>query len=159
MAQRGSREIKLQLFSDFTGSTGTKTQKKHLTSCQIQNNMLQSRKSKEEKSRLLDMSQRACVGASRYRRNGWTWSRSCVPKRYRLGYDGFTRYRDRLSMNHFSSVVDKACVVRHKWIWGGNTKHMLSSLKYFREEGFFICFRRRWHHLRNYRNPLLSLQI
>ena len=106
--------------------------------CQIQNNMLQFRKSKEEKSRLLDMSQRACVGASRYRRNSWTWSRSCVPKRYRLGYDGFTRYRDRLSMNHFSSVVDKAYVVRHKWIWGGNTKHMLSSLKYFREEGFFV---------------------
>lgn len=30
------------------------------------------------------------------------------------GCDGFTRYRDRLSMNHFSSVVDKAFIVRYR---------------------------------------------
>jgi hypothetical protein len=30
------------------------------------------------------------------------------------GCDGFTRYSDRLSMNHFSSVVDKAYIVRYK---------------------------------------------
>ncbi len=30
------------------------------------------------------------------------------------GYDGCTRYSDRLSMNHFSSVVDKAYAVRYK---------------------------------------------
>ncbi len=30
------------------------------------------------------------------------------------GYDGFTRYSDRLSMNHFSSVVDKVCIVRYR---------------------------------------------
>lgn len=30
------------------------------------------------------------------------------------GCDGFTRYSDKLSMNHFSSVVDKAYIVRYK---------------------------------------------
>lgn len=30
------------------------------------------------------------------------------------GYDGCTRYSDRLSMNHFSSVVDKAYIVRYR---------------------------------------------
>lgn len=55
------------------------------------------------------------------------------------GCDGFTRYRDRLSMNHFSSVADKAHVVRHGRIWGGNTKLMLSSLKRnFQRGGLFL---------------------
>ena len=31
----------------------------------------------------------------------------------RQGCDGCTRYSDRLSMNHFSSVVDKALIVRY----------------------------------------------
>ena len=55
------------------------------------------------------------------------------------GYDGCTRYSDILSMNHFSSVVDKAYIARCRRIWGGNTKPLLSSLKkkFFREEGFF----------------------
>ena len=36
-------------------------------------------------------------------------------RQYRCqGCDGFTRYRDRLSMNHFSSVVDKAYAVKYK---------------------------------------------
>ena len=58
------------------------------------------------------------------------------------GYDGCTRYSDILSMNHFSSVVDKACTVRCRRIWGGNTKPLLSSLKkkFFREEGFFLFY-------------------
>ena len=33
---------------------------------------------------------------------------------YCLGYDGCIRYSDRLSMNHFSSVVDKTYIVRYK---------------------------------------------
>lgn len=36
-------------------------------------------------------------------------------RQYRCqGCDGFTRYCDRLSMNHFSSVVDKACIARYR---------------------------------------------
>lgn len=57
-----------------------------------------------------------------------------------LGCDGCTRDCARLSADHFLPAVDKACAVRHRRIWGGNTKRKLSSpkKKFFGGEGYFL---------------------
>ena len=55
-----------------------------------------------------------------------------------LGYDGCARYRARLSMDHFPSVVDKAYIVRYERIRVVTRSDMLSSLNLYSEKRAFL---------------------
>lgn len=68
----------------------------------------------EEKSKLFALLQRPQEVKMRKVIKWLNMASELRTETYCLGYDGCTRYSDRLSMNHFSSVVDKTCIVRYR---------------------------------------------